>query len=222
VRLSHLVDRLACLADELDFRVRLSSIESTEVTRELLDVMASHPRRVCPHLHISLQSGSDRVLRRMRRRWGVQRFVDRCLLAKEKLDVPALSTDIIVGFPGETDEDFQQTCDVAESVGFSKIHVFSYSRRRGTRAAEMPDQVPQPAKHQRRRQLLDLEQRLRGRYLERLCGRRLQVLVEGVLPGAGGRVLGTACRYLPVELPGDESLVGQFVPVISGNQGVNA
>ncbi len=139
LRLSHLVERLAKLGDELDFRVRLSSIEATEVTRELLEVMAAHPQRVCPHLHISLQSGSERILRQMRRRWGVRRFIDRCRLAQATLDEPALTTDIIVGFPGETEADFQDTCEAAETVGFSKIHVFSYSRRRGTPAAEMPD-----------------------------------------------------------------------------------
>jgi threonylcarbamoyladenosine tRNA methylthiotransferase MtaB len=211
LRLAQLVEQLARLGEECDFRVRLSSIEATEVTRQLLQVMAAHPRRVCPHLHISLQSGSEAVLRRMRRRWGAKRFVGRCRLAQQILDEPALTTDIIVGFPGETEADFQATCELAEEVGFSKIHVFSYSRRRGTPAADMPDQVSEPVKQERRRRLLDLEQSLRARYAERLRGRKLEVLVEGVLPDRPGRVLGTACRYLPVELPGDESMVGQFV-----------
>src|SRR5690606_11199686 len=109
-RLSHLVRAIAELPS--DFRVRLSSIEATEVTRELIDVMAEHPERVCPHLHISMQSGSDGVLRRMRRRWGSQRFVDRCRLLQERLDQPAITTDIIVGFPGETEAEFQETIDV--------------------------------------------------------------------------------------------------------------
>ena len=101
MRLSHLVRRIAELPG--DFRVRLSSIEATEVTRELIDVMADQPDKVAPHLHISMQSGSDTVLRRMRRRWGSQRFIDRCRLVQERLDRPAITTDIIVGFPGETD-----------------------------------------------------------------------------------------------------------------------
>ncbi len=140
MRLADLVERLADLPG--DFRMRLSSIEATEVTRELIAVMAAHPERVCPHLHISMQSGSDAVLRRMRRRWGSQRFVDRCRLVRETLDRPAITTDIIVGFPGETDADFADTCRVAREVGFSKIHIFPFSPRRGTPAAEMPDQVP--------------------------------------------------------------------------------
>ena len=211
VRLSHLVQRLAILGDELDFRIRLSSIEATEVTRELIDVLAANQRRVCPHLHISMQSGSDSVLARMRRRWGSQRFIDRCELLKERLDRPALTTDIIVGFPGETAADFNATCRVAQHVGFSKIHLFSFSPRRGTPAATMANQVPDSEKQSRRRQLLALEAQLRQQYYQQLCGLELELLVEGVLPGRPQNVLATACRYAPVEFRGDQKLVGQFV-----------
>ena len=107
MRLADLVQQIADLPG--DFRIRLSSIEATEVTRELIDVMAAYPEKVCPHLHISMQSGSDAVLRRMRRRWGSQRFIDRCRLFQESLDRPAITTDIIVGFPGETDAEFAET-----------------------------------------------------------------------------------------------------------------
>ena len=115
-RLSHLLRAIVALPG--DFRVRLSSIEVTEVTHELIDVFAEFPQRVCPHLHISMQSGSDAVLRRMNRRWGRDRFVDRCQLVQSVLDEPALTTDIIVGFPGETEGEFIQTCDVAREIGF--------------------------------------------------------------------------------------------------------
>src|SRR5690606_12108890 len=141
-RLSDLVRRLAQLSGE--FRIRLSSIEATEVTRELVAVMAEYPDRVCPHLHICLQSGSDSILRRMRRRWGARMFVDRCCYVQEQLDTPALTTDVIVGFPGETDDDFAATLAVLREVGFMKLHRFSFSPRRGTPAAEMTDQVPKP------------------------------------------------------------------------------
>jgi threonylcarbamoyladenosine tRNA methylthiotransferase MtaB len=215
-RLSHLLDRLARLGDELSIRLRLSSIEATEVTRELVAVMANHPRRVCPHLHISMQSGSDDVLRRMRRRWGSQRFVDRCRLVHQRLDAPAFSTDIIVGFPGESDADFDATCRMAEEVGFAKIHIFSFSPRRGTPAATMPDEVPPEVKHQRRQRLLELEAALQLRYSEQLLGKPLEVLVEGELPDRPGRLLGTACRLLPVEFTGPASLVGEFAHVVAG------
>lgn len=207
-RLSHLVDRLARLPGE--FRIRLSSIEATEVTTELIDVMAGHGERVCPHLHISLQSGSDEVLRRMRRRWGAQRLIDRCRLVRERLDQPALTTDVIVGFPGETEEDFQATCRVVEEVGFSKLHIFPFSARRGTPAAEMADQVSPAVKAERVARLAELERALRERYFRSLLGRRLRVMVESPAE-ALGRFVGTSCRYAPVELSCAPQREGQLV-----------
>jgi threonylcarbamoyladenosine tRNA methylthiotransferase MtaB len=213
IRLANLVERLARLPGE--FRIRLSSIEATEVTRELVAVMADYPRRVCPHLHVSMQSGSDAVLRRMRRRWGSQRFVDRCRLVQRALDKPALTTDIIVGFPGETETEFSETCRVAEEVGFSKIHIFPFSPRRTTPAAQMPDQVPPTVKADRVRRLAALERRLRQQYFTTLVGQKLEMLVEGPSDRIG-HVRGTACRYAPVDLPGDLSLEGQLVEFQAG------
>jgi threonylcarbamoyladenosine tRNA methylthiotransferase MtaB len=214
LRLSHLLSRIARMPGE--FRVRLSSIEATEVTRELIQVMADHPARICPHLHISLQSGSDRVLRRMRRRWGAQRVIDRVRLVHDALDQPAISTDIIVGFPGETDEDFAATCRVVDEIACSKIHVFPFSARRGTTAAEMQDQVPAAVKAARAEVLSALADRLRDRYFASLRGRTLQVLVE---PRAGSRAgyrLGTSCRYAPVEVPIEGTTVRHFVNCVAG------
>jgi len=210
LRLSHLLQRLVALPGQ--FRLRLSSIEATEVTRELIAVMAAHPDRICPHLHISMQSGSDDVLRRMRRRWGRQRFIDRCDLVRQSLDRPALTTDVIVGFPGETDADFADTLDACRQAGFSKIHVFPFSARRGTPAAEMTDQTPPDVKAARCRELTALESELRDQYFASLVGRELEVLVESAAD-APGRLLGTACRYAPVEVPGDETLAGQLIRV---------
>jgi len=210
-RLATLLARLAEL--DGDFRVRLSSIEATEITRELIDVMAAWPEKVCPHLHVSMQSGSDRVLRAMRRRWGAQRVIDRCGLVREQLDQPALTTDIIIGFPGETEDDFQATCQAAEQIGFSKIHIFPFSPRRGTPAAGLPEQLSKQEKAERGRRLAELEDRLRQRYFESLLGRRLRVLVESSADDQPGRMVGTSCRYAPVELLGNESLVGKIVDV---------
>ena len=211
LRLAHLVRRLVELPG--DFRVRLSSIEATEVTRELLQVMAEHPRRVCPHLHICLQSGSDAVLRRMRRRWGRRRFIDRCHLAREMLDRPALTTDVIVGFPGETDADFEQTCEVIREVGFSKVHIFPFSARRGTPASEMPSAVDSKTKAERGRRLAELETETRHAYFAGLLGRSLRVLVESAVPDRPGRMTGTSCRYAAVELAGNDSTCGALVEV---------
>jgi threonylcarbamoyladenosine tRNA methylthiotransferase MtaB len=212
-RLSHLVRRITELRG--DFRVRLSSIEATEVTRELIDVMADHLDKVCPHLHISMQSGSDGVLRRMRRRWGAQRFIDRCGLLKERLDRPAITTDVIVGFPGESDAEFAETIDVCRQVGFSKIHICPFSPRRGTPAAELPGQLPKQVKQQRGRELAAVEAELRDAYFASLRGMRLRVLVESPLEGSASFV-GTSCRYAPVEAPCGPEQVGNFVDVVAG------
>jgi threonylcarbamoyladenosine tRNA methylthiotransferase MtaB len=213
-RLSHLVREIAKLPG--DFRVRLSSIEATEVTRELIDVMAEHSEKICPHLHISMQSGSDSVLRRMRRRWGSKRFIDRCQMLKEKLDRPAITTDIIVGFPGETDAEFAETCDTARQVGFSKIHIFPFSARRGTPAADMPGQLSKQLKQERGQELARVEAELQAAYFASLEGSRLRVLVESPLEGDKSRVVGTSCRYATVEMPSELASCGEFVDVLAG------
>jgi len=200
VRLAGLLQQLVRIPG--DFRVRLSSIEATEVTRELIAVLAEHPERLCPHLHICLQSGSDRILRRMKRRWGVKRFVDRCRLVAEALDQPAFTTDVIVGFPGEKDEDFEATCQVVREVGFSKVHIFPFSPRRGTPAAEMPEAVSQRVKAERNQHLAGLAAELRAAYFRGLIGRRLRVLVETDSERGEPWMLGTVCRYAPTEVRG--------------------
>lgn len=217
VRLSHLVRALAErpeLNDLGSWRVRLSSIEATEVTRELIDVMADHPERIAPHLHISMQSGSDSVLRRMRRRWGSRRFVDRCELLRERLDQPAITTDVIVGFPGETEQEFAETIQTCRDAGFSKIHIFPFSARRGTPAWDMPDQLPKSLKQERVHRLQEVESELRDAYFESLLGRQLQVLVETEV--GEGRYVGTSCRYAPVELVAQADEVGGFVDLVAG------
>ncbi len=209
IDLTELVRRVVELPGE--FRLRLSSLEAVEVTDALIDLMADRPQRICPHLHLSMQSGSDAVLTRMRRRWPVGPFVDRCEQIREALDTPALTTDVIVGFPGETDADFVATCEVVEQVGFSKLHVFRFSPRQGTSAAEMPDQIPEPVKQQRAAELSRLGDRIRSDYFESLVGRSLQVLVETPWEDHPRMLLGTSGRYSPVVVPGGEELLGQLV-----------
>lgn len=224
VRLSHLVRAIAELPGE--FRVRLSSIEATEVTRELVEVMGDYGDKIAPHLHISMQSGSDGVLRRMRRRWGARRFLDRCDLVKQRLDLPALTTDIIVGFPGETDAEFQETLGAARAAGFSKIHIFPFSPRRGTPAATMAGQIPKPLQQARCRELAEIEVELRERYYRELLGRELTVLVETEVDQTGNHPVagewrtvpkwtGTACRYATVELEATSFQEGNFARVMA-------
>ena len=206
-RLSHLVREICKLSP--DVRVRMSSIEATEVTRELIEVMQDHSDQVCPHLHVCLQSGSDRILRGMKRRWTRQHIIDRCELVKNELHLPAFTTDVIVGFPGETEKDFEDTVDACRQIGFSKIHMFPFSPRRGTPAADMTDQIPKQVKSERGRAIRKLESELKLEYFQTLVGEELQLLVENV--DDNGTVSGTSCRYahVVVEDPGaqDNSLI---------------
>jgi threonylcarbamoyladenosine tRNA methylthiotransferase MtaB len=195
IRLAHLLQAICRLSG--NFRIRLSSIEATEVTRELIGVMQEHANRIVPHLHLCLQSGSDSVLRRMRRRWSTRMFLDRCSLLRQSLNLPAITTDVIAGFPGETEAEFKQTLQTCRTAGFSKIHAFPFSPRRGTPAADMESQVPKQVRSERVVRLTELESQLRSQYYQDLVGKRLQLLSESVDPC---RVRGTTCRYAPAEL----------------------
>jgi threonylcarbamoyladenosine tRNA methylthiotransferase MtaB len=132
------------------------------------------------------------------------------------LDRPALTTDVIVGFPGETDDDFAATCRVVREIGFSKMHIFPFSPRRGTTAAEMPNQVPPEVKAARIERLEAIETQLRDNYYASLRGMRLRVLVESPIAGRPGWMVGTACRYAPVEVPGTVAMRKQFAEVTAG------
>jgi threonylcarbamoyladenosine tRNA methylthiotransferase MtaB len=209
-RLWHLLERLDRAAG--DFRVRLSSLEAAEARDDLIEAMA-RSQRVVPHLHLCLQSGSDRVLARMKRRYTSAGFVERCRHIRAALDEPALTTDVIVGFPGETEADFADTCAVVRAVGFCKVHVFSYSVRQGTAAAALDGRVPPEEIADRRRRLLVLEAELAAAFRQRLHGRRVDVLVEGEVRDRPGWVAGTACRHVQVALPGSAALGGCVVPV---------
>jgi threonylcarbamoyladenosine tRNA methylthiotransferase MtaB len=204
----------AIITSRSGFRIRLSSLEVNEVDDALLELMGAFPDRICPHLHIPLQSGSDRVLTRMRRRADVGYFLERCACVKEKLSIPALTTDAMVGFPGETDEDFAATCEIVEKVGFAKVHVFRFSPREGTLAAEFPDQIPEKVKKERAVALDDVAAKTRMRYVASLSGKTLQVLWEDVAslqPGASQQsLLGMSDRYIPVRSWADCSKQGEL------------
>jgi len=209
-RLWHLLDALAKLPGE--FRIRLSSLEAAEIRGELLEACRRNSR-VCPHFHVCLQSGSNKILQAMRRRYRVESFIRNCELIRQAFDNPAISTDVIVGFPGETEEDFAATLEVAERVGFAWMHIFPFSPRPGTPAAQMPNQVPSHLLQRRKEQLADLDRKLRRRYLESLIGRKLEVLAEKIEEGLPGHLSGTACRGVRVVFPGKSEWLGQILPV---------
>ncbi len=208
--LARLVERLAEL--DGDFRIRISSIEADEATPELVRLMVQFPDKVCPHLHLSMQSGSDAVLKRMRRPYTRQEFLDRCALLHDSLDLPALTTDLIVGFPGETEADFQDTCRAVEEARFSKVHIFRFSPREGTEAALMRDQmIHGDVLRARAAELARVVRRARQAYFESIVGRPMRVLIESIDSARPGQVFGTSERYVPVELPGCSAEIGTFV-----------
>jgi threonylcarbamoyladenosine tRNA methylthiotransferase MtaB len=210
-RLWHLLERLDRVPG--DFRVRLSSLEAAEARDDLVRALTRLPR-VCPHLHLCLQSGSDRVLARMKRRYRVAGFLERCRRLRAALDRPAFTTDVILGFPGETEADFEATCRVVREVGFARVHVFSFSPRAGTPAADYSGRVPPQVVAERRRRLLEVEHATAEAYCRGLVGSRLDVLVEGADPDRPGWVRGTSCRYVPVRFEGyAPALVGRRAAV---------
>src|SRR5262249_33333346 len=156
----------------------------------------------------------DRILALMNRRYRSAGFLERCRRLRQVLDRPAFTTDVIVGFPGETEADFEATCRVVREVGFVKIHVFPYSRRRGTPAADLPDLVPPPVVAERRQRLVALEHESAAAYLRSLVGRQLEVLVEGADRQQLGLARGTSCRHVPVAFQGWlPALLGNLVPI---------
>jgi threonylcarbamoyladenosine tRNA methylthiotransferase MtaB len=172
--LPDLIERLLGVAGLA--RLRLSSIEANEISDPLIALMAAEPR-FCPHLHLPLQSGDDEVLRAMRRRYNSRQYLAACDRVSERVADPSFTADVIVGFPGETDAQFENTLEVCRRAGFSRIHIFPYSRRRGTDAALLPD-LPGRLKKERLHRLERLAEELTGTYARRFLGREVEVLVE--------------------------------------------
>ncbi len=209
-RLWHLLRAIDALPG--DFRVRLSSLEAAEVGDDFISAVADC-ERLCPHFHLCLQSGSNDVLLRMKRRYRTGRFLEKIERIREVFEQPAFSTDVIVGFPGESDADFAATLATCESARFMKIHAFPFSARKGTPAHDFPGQISGEVKKDRLGQLGELEVKLRRQYHEVLRGRRLKVLVEARPARHAGCVQGTACRYVAVEFPGSPSDMGRLLEV---------
>lgn len=207
-RLWHLFRRLDRIPG--DWRMRLSSVEAVEINDEFISA-AADCEHLCPQFHPALQSGSEPVLRRMRRRYSIRRFLETIDRMRDRLDHPSFTTDVIVGFPGETEDDFQRTMDACRQAGFVKIHVFPFSARKGTPAADFSDQVPPEVKKDRVRRLSVLERQLAMNYYASLIDRPLEVLVEREAEDRPGWVRGTDRRYVPVELPGSPEEIGTFV-----------
>ena len=158
-------------------RIRLGSLEPRIVTEEFASELAALPK-LCPHFHLSLQSGCDETLKRMNRHYTAAEYARGCEILRKAFEQPAITTDVIVGFPGETEEEFQETKRFLEQIGFYEMHIFKYSRRAGTRADRMPEQIPEQIKTLRSDELLELEKRLSEQYRRSFLGRKTEILLE--------------------------------------------
>jgi threonylcarbamoyladenosine tRNA methylthiotransferase MtaB len=183
-------------------RIRLSSLEPGDVTEGLINVFCKY-RNIMPHLHLSLQSGSDKVLRRMGRRYGREEFMEKVELIRGRLGRPAITTDLIAGFPGETESEFEETMEFARRVGFSRIHVFPFSARAGTAAAKMQETVEARVKKERASRLRELGGELGRKFREQFIGETEEVLTEE----KGGEIVGRSERYYLVYFNGGRGKV---------------
>lgn len=191
-------------------RIRLGSLEPGIVTEQFARE-ACTMEKVCPHFHLSLQSGCDTVLERMNRRYTTEEYLERCQILREYFVRPALTTDVIVGFPGETEEEFGRTVEFLKKVRFYETHIFKYSMRKGTRAARMPDQLPEAVKAARADVLLELNRLHKQAYEESWLGHPCQVLwEEKTRAGSGNYYTGYTKEYIKAFLPADGEYENQI------------
>ncbi|MBP1999152.1 threonylcarbamoyladenosine tRNA methylthiotransferase MtaB [Paenibacillus shirakamiensis] len=219
--------RLADLLWDLDKiegleRIRISSIEASQIDEKMLDVL-KNSSKMSRHFHIPLQAGSDEVLKRMRRKYTIAEFEEKIRLIREFMPEVAITTDIIVGFPGETDVLFQQGFEAMKRIGFSEMHVFPYSKRTGTPAARMEDQVDEEVKNARVHNLIDLSEQMQLAYAEKFVGQVLSVIPERDDKGlcGEGKLMGYSDNYLQILFDGPEELRGQVCLVQLTKAGVN-
>ncbi len=189
-------------------RIRVSSIEASEITDRLIEVLASS-KKICRHLHIPLQSGHSEVLRRMNRHYTTEQYADRLRDVRKALPELAVTSDIIVGFPGETDAFFDTAMEFVRAQAFAELHVFPYSPRKGTPAAKFAGQVPEPIKQRRVERMIQLSDELQQTYNRQWTGRVLEVIPEETKVYDGKRYLiGHADNYMKIAFSGDQDLRG--------------
>jgi threonylcarbamoyladenosine tRNA methylthiotransferase MtaB len=206
VNLTGLLKRV--LAETGVTRLRLSSLQPQEIATELLELWKDH--RLCPHFHLSLQSGSDSVLQRMKRRYTLADYQRAVASIRKAVPDAAMTTDVIAGFPGETEAEFEESYDFCRQTDFARIHVFPYSRRPGTEAAEMPGQVSDGVKRERVQKMLALAGESASSFRQRFLGSTMTVLWE---QKSGGVWSGYTANYIKVYVRSSEDLANQLIPV---------
>ena len=194
-------------------RIRLGSLEPRIITEEFASGIAALPK-MCPHFHLSLQSGCNATLKRMNRRYSAEEYMEKCDLLRKYFQNPALTTDVIVGFPGETEEEFAESMDFVDRVNFYETHIFKYSRRAGTKAAAMPDQIPEEIKTERSAKLIELGHRKQSAYEEKLLGTIQEVLMEEAIETDDGIYqVGHTKEYVKIGLKSEANLSNQLINV---------
>ena len=193
-------------------RIRLSSIEPTLITKEFMETIIS-TGKVCDHFHLSLQSGSDSVLKRMNRKYTTTEYKEIVKLIREFMPKAGITTDIIVGFPGETDGEFEETCAFVKDIGFSRIHVFKYSPRKGTPAAESKEQINGNIKIDRSERLIELGDELMNEFHSKFIGSTLSVLLEEETNEEDDFIEGYTTNYIRVKTHKKEDLIGKIVDI---------
>lgn len=194
-----------------DFRIRIGSLEPNVINADYAKRLLKY-ERLCPHLHLSLQSGSDKVLKDMNRSYGREEYLKLVYILKEHDPGYGITTDMIVGFPGEKEEDFRDSCDMVEEVAFSKVHVFKYSKREGTKAAERKDQIPADVKTRRSEELIRISETAAHKFFQDNMGTTRRVLIEQYDPKTG-LTEGFSDNYIKIYCKGDERLCNTFVDV---------
>ncbi|MCZ0704017.1 threonylcarbamoyladenosine tRNA methylthiotransferase MtaB [Natronobacillus azotifigens] len=195
-------------------RIRISSIEASQISDRVIEVM-DQSEKIVRHLHVPLQSGSDTVLERMRRKYSASYYKEKVDRLKKALPGLAVTSDVIVGFPGETEEEFQETYQFIQDIGYSELHVFPYSKRTGTPAARMEDQVEESVKNERVHQLIELSNQQAKEYASLYEGDVVEVIPEEIGEEKSGEqtLIGYSDNYLKVQFTGSTDLIGQIVRV---------
>jgi threonylcarbamoyladenosine tRNA methylthiotransferase MtaB len=194
-------------------RIRLGSLEPGIITEEFAAEIAALPK-ICPHFHLSLQSGCNATLKRMNRRYTAEEYEEKCRILRKAFDKPALTTDVIVGFPGETDEEFEESRTFVDKINFYETHIFKYSKREGTRAAVMDGQVPEQVKAERSNRMIALGKQKKQEFERQMMGRSAEVLMEEevILDGEIWQV-GHTREYVKVGRKCEENLTNQLINV---------
>ena len=187
-------------------RIRLGSLEPRIITEEFVQAIAALPK-MCPHFHLSLQSGCNETLKRMNRRYTSEEFYEKCEILRKYFEKPALTTDVIVGFPQETEEEFETTYEFLKKICFYETHIFKYSKREGTKAAVMQGQIPEQIKAKRSARLIDLGEKNRRAYEESFLGKTVEVLVEEKSDVNGKEMwTGHTKEYMKIALESEKNL----------------